>query len=68
MCTYISPLLEVIKKGLRPASVGCLSPNARAQKLAAPYCLDFMNYEKQVKKLFDPNLVAEASWYVMPDE
>jgi hypothetical protein len=47
---------------------GCLSPNARAQKLAAPYCLDFMKYEKQVKKLFDPNLVAEASWYVMPDE
>jgi len=27
-----------------------------------------MKYEKQVKKLFDPNLVAEASWYVMPDE
>jgi hypothetical protein len=47
---------------------GCLSLGERAQKLAAPYCLDFMKYEKQVKKLFDPNLVAESSWYVTPDE
>lgn len=47
---------------------GCLSPGEAAQKKAAPYCLDFMSYEKKVKKLFDPNLVSESTWYVTPDK
>jgi glycolate oxidase len=47
---------------------GCLSPGEAAQKKAAPYCLDFMTYEKHIKKLFDPNLVAESTWFVTPDK
>jgi glycolate oxidase len=47
---------------------GCLSPAEAAQKKAEPYCLDFMSYEKKIKKLFDPNLVSESTWYVTPDE
>ncbi|RPJ63311.1 MAG: FAD-binding oxidoreductase [Dehalococcoidia bacterium] len=47
---------------------GCLSPSETAQKKAAPYCLDFMTYEKKLKKLFDPNLVSESTWYVTPDK
>ncbi|MCX6006599.1 MAG: FAD-binding oxidoreductase [Chloroflexi bacterium] len=47
---------------------GCLSPSETAQKKAAPYCLDFMSYEKKIKKLFDPNLVAESTWFVTPDK
>jgi len=46
---------------------GCLSPDETAQKKAAPYCLDFLTYEKKVKQLFDPNLVSESTWYVTPD-
>jgi len=45
----------------------CLSQGGVAQKKAAPYCLDYMGYEKKVKKLFDPNLVSESTWYVTPD-
>ncbi|MDD5170805.1 MAG: hypothetical protein PHN75_18460, partial [Syntrophales bacterium] len=45
---------------------GCLSPSEAAQKKAAPYCLDFMGYEKKVKMLFDPALVSESTWYVTP--
>ena len=47
---------------------GCLSPSEAAQKKAAPYCLDFMSYEKNIKKLFDPKLVSESSWFVTPDK
>jgi hypothetical protein len=47
---------------------GCLSPAETAQKKAAPYCLDFMGYEKKVKKLFDPNLLSESTWYVTPQK
>jgi glycolate oxidase len=47
---------------------GCLNPGETAQSKAAPYCLDFMSYEKKVKKLFDPNLVSESTWYVTPDK
>jgi hypothetical protein len=47
---------------------GCLSPAEAAQKKAAPYCLDFMTYEKKIKKLFDPKLVSESTWYVTPDK
>jgi glycolate oxidase len=47
---------------------GCLSPGEAAQKKAAPYCLDFMSYEKKIKKLFDPKLVSESTWYVTPDK
>ena len=43
---------------------GALTFEERAQKAAAPYCLDFLNFEKKIKKLFDPNLVSESSAYV----
>jgi glycolate oxidase len=45
---------------------GCLSFNEASEKAAAPYCLDFLNYEKKLKTAFDPNLVAESSFYVNP--
>ena len=45
---------------------GCLSFNEASEKAAAPYCLDFLGYEKKIKKAFDPNLVAESSFYVKP--
>lgn len=45
---------------------GCLSFDEASEKAAAPYCLDFLGYEKKIKKAFDPNLVAEASFYVKP--
>jgi len=45
---------------------GCLSFNEASEKAAAPYCLDFLEYEKKIKKAFDPNLVAESSFYVNP--
>jgi len=46
---------------------GCLSQEEKAQKAAAPYCLDFMSFERNIKKAFDPNLVSEYSWYVKPE-
>jgi hypothetical protein len=46
---------------------GCLTTAESAQKAAAPYSLDFLSYEKKIKKAFDPNLVSEYSWYVSPE-
>jgi hypothetical protein len=43
---------------------GALTFEERSQKAAAPYCLDFLHFEKKIKKLFDPNLVSESSAYV----
>ncbi len=45
---------------------GCLSFDEASEKAAAPYCLDFLGYEKKIKKAFDPNLVSESSFYVKP--
>ena len=45
---------------------GCLSFNEASEKAAAPYCLDFLKYEKALKAAFDPNLVSESSFYVNP--
>ena len=45
---------------------GCLSFDEASEKAAAPYCMDFLGYEKQIKKAFDPNLLAESSFYVNP--
>jgi hypothetical protein len=45
---------------------GCLSFNEISEKAAAPYCLDFLGYEKKIKRTFDPKLVSESSFYVNP--
>ncbi|MBN1376098.1 MAG: hypothetical protein JXA01_08090, partial [Dehalococcoidia bacterium] len=45
---------------------GCLSFNEASEKAAAPYCLDFLGYEKKIKRAFDPNLISESSFYVKP--
>jgi glycolate oxidase len=47
---------------------GALTFEERAQKAAAKYCMDFLTYEKKIKKAFDPNLVSESSAYVSVKE
>ena len=37
-------------------------------KVAGPRCLNYDEWMRKIKKAFDPNLVAEYSFYVMPKE
>jgi len=45
---------------------GFLGLNEESEKAAAPYCIDYLGYEKKIKKAFDPKLVAESTFYVNP--
>ena len=36
--------------------------------LREPYTLDFVSRMKKIKKAFDPDNVAESSFYVSPDD
>jgi len=73
-CKAVGELVEQCDKKVAEWRIGinllegALSFEEASINAAAPYCLDFPSLMRKIKKAFDPNLVAESSFYVTPKE